>query len=173
MNKIEKYFNDFLGNNVKMKKILKNGYQLLFVIIPKKKIKSRYSIIMREGYFFGFHDKKPFSKDNQYLLAHKILIDNRKVRPNDRVGIGYFCGENLREFKKISESNTWNWQQGAMLQWVGEEKKIIFNYFDGTYKAKIYDLYGNLIKKIDFPIGCVSNSGKFATSFSFERRRKS
>ncbi|MFC1535883.1 hypothetical protein ACFL4H_00785 [Candidatus Neomarinimicrobiota bacterium] len=146
---------------------------MLFYIVPIKKIRTDYDIITREGYFFGFHDKCPWSKDNKYLLAHKYSTDLIMPSSNEKVEIGYFSGKNQTNFNSIATSSTWNWQMGSMLQWFGNTNNIIFNDYDGeNHIAKVLDLKGKLLKKYQLPIAAVSPDGNYALSHSFIRLRK-
>lgn len=170
MNYIEKFVYDLVKKNPKLKNKIRDIYQKVLSFIPKKEKQSKYDIIERRGFFYGFHDKIPWSLDNNKLLAHKVLIDNRKIEKNDKTEIGYFCGDDFLDFKKLAETKSWNWQQGSMLQWLGRNDKIIYNDWDGNKNiAKIIDKNGDLITKLDYPIGAVSENGEYALSYSFAR----
>lgn len=170
MNRFEKIIYDRIKNNTKIKNLVRDIYQKILSKIPKKPVKTNYNIIEREGYFFGFHDKVPWSFNNDKLLAHKFEISNRAIKPDDEVEIGYFFGNEFKKFKKIDTTLSWNWQQGSMLQWLNENDDIIFNYWNGHNNvAKIIDVDGNKRKEFDIPIGAVSRTGEWALSYSFER----
>ncbi|MCJ7802480.1 MAG: hypothetical protein MUP82_09015, partial [Candidatus Marinimicrobia bacterium] len=131
MNTLEQYIYNKIRFSPKTKKTIVNLYQRFFSIVPIKKIQTDYNIIVREGYFFGFHDKCPWSQDNKYLLAHKYPTDLIMPSSNEKVEIGYFSGKNQTNFNSIATSSTWNWQMGSMLQWFGNTNNIIFNDYDG------------------------------------------
>lgn len=170
MNRIERFIYDLVKNNSFLKNLIRDSYQTVLSIIPQRKVKSKYRIIERPGYFFGFHDKNPWSYDNKMLLAHKFNIPNRDINKNDSIEVGYFHGEDYKEFKSLANTTSWNWQQGSMLQWLNEENEIIYNDWDGNNNvAMIINTDGELINKINRPIGSISSNGKFATSYSFER----
>ena len=141
---------------------------------PVKKVVSNYRIVNRQGYFFGFHDKTPFSFDNALLLAHKYNSeDNVKPKPWEQVELGYFSGHDYLEFRAITKTHAWNWTQGAMLQWVGGEKNFIYNDFNGReHVATMMDISGNIIKQLPLPVGAVSGNGRRAISYNFARLRK-
>lgn len=143
-------------------------------LVPVKKVMSYYPIITRPGYYFGFHDKTPFSSDDKKMLAHKFIgLDNKIPKPDDWLEIGYFAGEDYLNFKPISKSYAWNWTQGSMLQWLGKSSRFIYNDFDGKkHIAKIYNSDGELVEVISAPVGAVSPDGKKALSYNFARLRK-
>lgn len=173
MNTLERYIYNKIRFLPKAKKSIVYIYQKLFSIIPIKKIRSEYNVVTREGYFYGFHDKCPWSFDNKYLLAHKYINDLKMPNENDSVEIGYFTGKNQTNFISLDSTRTWNWQMGSMLQWVGNTTNIIYNDFNGTnHISKVIDINGKLLKKYQKPIAAVSPDGNFALSHSFVRLRK-
>jgi hypothetical protein len=167
MNKIERIVYDRVKKNVKLKNLIRNIYQYLLAIIPKKKMASEYEINTFEGYFFGFHDKIPWSSDETKILAHKINNSNKDFSNIIPIDIGYF---EKKVFHNLGSTKSWNWQQGSMLQWVGSTDDIIFNDWDGSSNiSKRININGNIIKLYDRPIASVSPDGKYATSYSFDR----
>lgn len=173
MNRFERFFYNKVRFSPKVKRFIIYLYHRLFSFVPIKKIQTDYNIIVREGYFFGFHDKCPWSRDNKFLLAHKYPIDLKMPLSDDKIEIGYFSGENQTVFNSIASSTTWNWQMGSMLQWLGNTNNIIFNDYNGeNHIAKVVDLNGNLLKKYQQPIAAVSPNGDYALSLSFNRLRK-
>ncbi len=172
MNRLEKYIYNKIRFSPKIKKSIVKLYQSVFSTIPIKKIKSKYKITLREGYFYGFHDKCPWSHDNKYLLAHKYRDDLIMPGETDKVEIGIFTGKDYTEFILLGSTSTWNWQMGSMLQWIGQTNNIIYNDFNGkNHIAKIIDKDGKLIEKYQHPIAAVSHNGSFALSHSFVRLR--
>lgn len=170
MNRLEKFIYDCVKENPGLKRGLVDFYQKLLLFVPKEKKKTEYNIIEREGYFFGFHDKIPWSNDNNKLLAHKYNIPNRDIRKNDEVEIGYFYGEDNKKFEPLAKTKAWNWQQGSMLQWLGANDGIIFNIWNGEDNvARIIDIEGEIIKDLPSAIGATAPNGDYALSYSFER----
>lgn len=170
MNKIEKAIYDILKTNPKFKNTVRDIYQGVLSVVPKDKKVSEFNILEREGFFYGFHDKIPWSKDNSMLLAHRFNIPDRDIKEKDKVEIGYFQGDDYTDFKCLCTTKSWNWAQGSMLQWVGKEDDIIFNYWNGNKNvARIIDKEGGLIKDLHYPIGAINQAGKYALSYSFER----
>jgi len=173
MNTLERYIYDKIRFSPKIKKSIVGLYQRLFFLVPIKKIQTDYNIIIREGCFFGFHDKCPWSHDNKYLLAHKYKIDLKIPDEEDAVEIGYFDGKDQTDFKSIATTRTWNWQMGSMLQWVGNTNTIIFNDYNGkNHNAKVVDLNGKLLREYSKPIAAISPDGNYALNHSFIRLRK-
>jgi len=141
-------------------------------IVPIKRFASVYPIIAREGYWFGFHDKSPWSQDNSMLLGHKVIDELSIPSPNDLLTVGYFSGKNCNHFKQLGKTHAWNWQQGAMLQWVGCTDNILFNDYDGEkHIARIIDINGKTIHIIQKPIAALSSDGQYGLTYDFARLR--
>ena len=170
MNRVELAVYNLVKRNPKVKMGIRNAYQRICDVVPVKSAVARYSISIREGYFFGFHDKCPWSQNNAMLLANQCDIPPRMPRSDDSVTVGYFTGEDFRDFTPIAQTNAWNWQQGCMLQWIGGTNSFIFNDFDGaSHVARVYDSAGKLTRTLPVPIAALSPSGDYALSYSFER----
>ncbi|MFZ3437486.1 hypothetical protein L2D37_07095 [Vibrio harveyi] len=123
-------------------------------------------------YFFGYYDKSPFDMSGDRLLACKATFVDREPLKDDQLEIGYFNWKKNNEFKKISSTKTWNWQQGCMLQWFGPDynKKIIFNDIrDGKFSTVIYDIDGNNEKTYPIAYYCLSENSDFALCIDNER----
>jgi len=85
------------------------------------------------------------------------------------VELGYFCDD---RYRLIGTTSAWNWQQGAMLQWVGISYLMAFNDYDGhKHIARIVDTDGKSVSVIPLPIAALSLDGSKALSYSFERLR--
>ena len=173
MNKIERWIYNKVRYNQKIKKKLVYIYQVIFSSLTKNDSIAPYPIVVREGFFFGFHDKIPWSPDNTKLLAHRYTKPLMFPKPSESVDVGYFTGKKFTNFKRIGDTNTWNWQMGSMLQWLGNSNKIIFNDWDGSkHVARIFDTNGTEEDRISNPVAAVDPSGKFAISLSFNRLRE-
>ena len=170
MNRVELAVYNLVKRNPRLKMGVRNAYQRVCDVFPIKSAVSAYPITVREGYFFGFHDKCPWSPDNTMLLANQCDIPPRMPRANDYVTVGYFTGNNFEDYQAVAQTNAWNWQQGCMLQWIGRTSSVIFNDFDGDrHVARIYDCGGKLIRTLPVPIAALSSNGDYALSYSFER----
>lgn len=171
MNRIEKLIYDRVKSLPWLKYLLRNIYQSAFDILPKQKEFSIAPIEYREGYFFGFHDKTPFSENGDKLLANQLTIPLRMPMPNEKLNIGYFhinSGEFV-EFIKIGESLAWNYHKGCRLQWLNNEKLIYNTANNGRLISKIISIESLNTKVINYPVDTVSADGEWATSFSYER----
>ena len=170
MNKAERFIYDYVRKNPRVKNVIRDVYQSVFSKIPVKQFTINDSVINRQGYFFGFHDKSPWCHDDSLLLANRFDIPNRQITKSDTLQIGVFKGKNYDEFIPLATTPSFNWQQGCFAQWVGKQKQIIYNSFDGNKNISILiDTDGNEIRRFDLPVAAVSPDGQYFLSYDFSR----
>lgn len=124
------------------------------------------------SFFFGYYNYSPINKKGTKLLAHKANFEGRMPKASDKVEIGFFDLGKNNKWHKLGQSNAFNWQQGAMLQWLGPDfnAKLIFNDVEnGRFVSRIVNVETNEIKTIPHAVYGVSPDGKFAISLNFER----
>jgi len=124
------------------------------------------------AYFFGYFGTPQVSADGTRILALRVARFDRVPEPNDIAEVGWFeIGTETQVFHRIGETQAFNWQQGAMLQFLGPDfnSRVIWNHFDGdAYKARILDLENGSVRDVPaiynpFP------DGRSATTVDFER----
>jgi len=176
MSVIEFNINNFLNKIPKIKKIVKKCYQLsMYAISPK--IKSEGDIIRispNDGmeYFFGYYDKSPWDATDRYMLCIKAKDAHSSVAPKEAADILLFNTQNNNSYKVLGKTNSWNVQQGCMLQWLGPDyaERIIYNDFrNGRYCSVILNIKTNKERIVSMPVYSVSQDGKFALSLDFSR----
>lgn len=172
MNKIEKYVYDKVKNSPAIKFALRNLYQMAFDLLPKPKDSSVNAIDTKEGYFFGFHDRTPFSVDETRVLAQHTTIPVRMPRDGEGLGVGYFDFTpegKMGTFHQLGESLAWNYHKGCRLQWL-DDSHIVYNSKENKHPvAVVKNLMGETERILSMAIDTVSEDGKWATSFSYER----
>lgn len=170
MTKLERLVYNLVRGNPALKRSIRNLYQLFFDFFPRPKAKSTYPIIVRENYFYGFHDHSPFSHNDSKLLAHKADFDLRMPSEHEPIEVGFFSGENHNEFTLIGKSYAWNWHMGCKLQWRGLSNEVVFNdSVDGRNIARVVDVESGKERTLSSPIGSVSPDGKWAVGYCFDR----
>lgn len=123
-------------------------------------------------YFFGYFDKSPWDATGTMILAHRAAFAGRMPTADDPVTIGYRHVAEGAPFVPLDESYAWNWQQGAMLQWLpGRSPHIVYNNrCNGAYVAIIRDAStGEVVRVLPRPVYALSPDGRFALSLDFTR----
>lgn len=173
MNRLELLLYNAVKDNPRLKKRVVDLYQRAMAVVPVPSVRTAYPVSVRRGYFFGFHDKCPWSADDRMLLAHRFAIPLRMPWPADAVDVGFFTGRELDEFRPVACSRAWNWQMGAQLQWVGPTGHILFNDVEGDqHVARIVDTAGRSVATVPRPVGAVSPNGAKAVCHEFARLRR-
>lgn len=122
--------------------------------------------------WFGYYNYDVISRDGKKMLCNRAKFDGRAVTSEDTVDLGFYDIENA-EWHYIDFSDSFNWQQGAMLQWMpgeGNENKVIYNKSkDNHFISIIYDIESGEKKEICFPTYCVTPDGKYSITLNYER----
>lgn len=117
--------------------------------------------LIQEGTtFFGYYDKPCVAYGKS--LLHRVNSTSLDLKqPIDILVDGV----------KVSETNTWNWQQGSMATWLNDDQ-IVHNFFDGKhYRSKRITLSTGEEKIYELPVYTVSPDG-FALTLNFSRLAK-
>ena len=171
MNILEQIIHTAVGDYPFIRIPLVATYQRIRSFVPSKNFEVAELTTCLPGYFFGFHDKNPWSYDSSKLLSHRFDINKEFSQLEDSpIDVGYFEND---KYHVIGVSNAWNWQQGSSLQWVGNTNKVIYNDIEhGKCVAQLIDLETATKKTIQCHIMAVSNNGRYAISCSFSRLGK-
>ena len=173
MNRVEQWLYDLVKANPRLKVRIRNLYQRLFDLVPVQRMATAYEIETRKGYFFGFHDKCPWSVDEKRLLAHRVTAPFRMPEAEDELEVGFFSGERYEHYSRVGSTRAWNWHMGAMLQWVGNSDRMLYNDFDGRrLLARIVEPDGRLAGELPVPVAVLSADGAKALSYNFPRLQR-
>ncbi len=171
MNSLERKIYTLIADYPWIRKLAVGIYQRIFSIIPQPSFEPNLNLNIIEGCFYGFHDKIPWSPDNNYLLAHKYDIA-MSLTQAESLSIEIGVVHDGSSFQHIAKSKCWNWQQGSMLQWLGKEGLFAFNDFNRTECITIYNASGEKIKELDGHMGVAHPDGKKILGFNFGRLSK-
>ena len=171
MNALEKIIYLRIAEYPSLRIPIVNMYQRICSFIPGKNFIKDLNFLVFPGFFFGFHDKCPWSNDGKMILAHKFDIrKNLKHVEKNPIKIGFFKRGDSWEFYEIGNTKTWNWQQGSGLQWIGKNNNIIYNDFrQQKCIAQIIDIKGIKLKTLSGHIASISHDGKYALKLCYER----
>lgn len=170
-----------LNNYPRIKRHLKRVYQRVnYSISSKKRVEGSVIKVSPDDndseYFFGYYDKSPWDATGRYMLCLRAKDTRREVSPKEPAEIILIDTQRDKNdtdrIKVLGKSNSWNVQQGCMLQWLGPdfETRIIYNDFrNGRYVAVILDILDGNEREIDFPVYSVDPKGNFALSLDFSR----
>lgn len=172
MNAIEAFVYKRVKNNYIIKNLLRNIYQGVYDLLPDYDSWFATAPVVREGFFFGFHDTTPFCADGRMSLANRLTIPLRMPTADDRLEVGVLCGDDFSEWRKIGETTAWNYHKGCRLQWVDAGRCIYNVCVDGVLRSRISDVGAEKTSELDWPIDTVSPDGRWATTFSYGRLQR-
>lgn len=173
MNKIEEIVYHALYSHPKLKLAVRNLYQGLFDLMPRKKDFFTGDYDIKEGYFFGFHDVTPFSEDESKVLVGKVPFDFRMPKAGEGMELGFLDLKDgkIGDFHQIATTYAWNWHKGCRFQWLNDNEAIFNNAVDGKLVSSIVNVETKEERNLPFPIDTafVSEEESIATTFSYER----
>ena len=123
-------------------------------------------------HFFDYYDKRPCDSSNRLLLTTETDFVDRAPKPEDKAGIGIVEGGDARGFRRVAETYAWNFQQGAMLQWLSARGEPVFIHNDrrdGRFVAVLRTAEGHELNVLPHPVYHVSSDGCRALTLNFSR----
>jgi WD40 repeat protein len=128
--------------------VLSDGYTL---IDPFLEIKGET--------FFGYYDKPSINMQGD-ILTHRV----------DKNVCAIYVKTLAGELIKISNTNAWNWQQGAMATWLDDEHIAYNDIVDDMVVCCIYSLeQKKVIHKHKYAMQCYSPVNKFYVSIDYKK----
>ena len=172
----EKAIASILSNNPRLKNFIKKFYQWFNFLLNKKDYVLKSDFKVREvdntdsESFFGYYDISPENQDGTKLIFYRTNYNTKNLPSKD------YCIEIVLKYKEsntfivVDKTFAYNWQQGAKMMWLSNNKFIYNVFCDKTkrYKSKIYDTKNKSYEDINFPIyDCFDED--LAYTLSYER----
>jgi len=122
-------------------------------------------------HWFGYYDKREFDPSNRFVLSNQVSFEGRAPTGNDSITVGYVDTQNKDQWHSIGTSQSWGWQQGCMLQWLGNRgDRIMWNDREGDqFVCRIFSMKDHSVKTLPRPIYTVSLDGRVGLSVDFRR----
>lgn len=122
--------------------------------------------------WFGYYNYDTLNNNHTKMLCNRASFDGVKIEKGMNIELGYYDFL-TGEWFHIGESDSFNWQQGAMMQWIpgaGNEDKVIYNTSEHNHLiSKIYNIRTGETKKIDWPIYGITPDGHYSIALNMER----
>ena len=100
--------------------------------------------------FFGYYDKCQWDEKEEYMLFHEAGFQDRLPAKEDSVKICLLETRTGR-VEILDETYAWNFQQGAMLQWLPGQRVLYNARKNGQFISVIRDISGGSIKEMGVP----------------------
>lgn len=122
-------------------------------------------------HWFGYYEKCPWDASGRRVLAMRSAFKDRPPAAGDTAEIGVI-DEESGEWNRVAETRAWNWQQGSMLQWLGDGSSgdVIFNDREGgRFVSRVVNVDTGRERVLDRPVYAVNRAGTKAVSLNFSR----
>ena len=127
---------------------------------------------MGTGSWFGYYNYDTLNQDQTKMLSNRTKNDAKEIEKGMSIEVGYYDIPS-GEWHHIGTSDSYNWQQGCMAQWLpgdGNDNRVIYNTSDGKHNiAKIVNTDTLEEKIINWSIYGLTPDGKKSISLLFER----
>lgn len=164
----------FLESMPWLRDLIRHSYKRLIYLVNIPKIKLELSQGVKlidlaqkcgvkdyDAFFFGYYDKSPWSKDGRYYLGHILRQNSCEI---------CVCDLENNTHQVVARTSAWNYQQGAMTQWLPGEGHLIYNdYHQNNLGAYIYQLTSGEKRFIPFPVQVVHPEKNEYLSLNYRR----
>jgi len=123
--------------------------------------------------FFGYYDLPAVDAATGRHLAHRVAFRDRLPTAADEIELGVIVLGGDGAFRPFAKTRAWNFQQGALLQWLGDGTGRVF-YNDvrpagGGYRGVLHDLKTDQRTFTDRALANVSRDGRWGLAVDFDR----
>jgi hypothetical protein len=123
------------------------------------------------NHFFGYYGMQPWDVTGKYLLALEVQSQEHPPLPDEKAVVGMVETSNDK-FIPLSQTSTWNFQQGAMMHWLPNSSgsEIIFNdRVEDRVVSVILNVHTLERRILGRAIAALSHDGKSALGLNFGR----
>jgi len=124
--------------------------------------------------FFGYYDLPAVDAAGRRHLAHRVASRERLPAAGDEAEIGWIATGGDGPFHPLGRTRAWNFQQGALLQWLGDGTGRVF-YNDvaaegaAGYRGVLIDVETGVRRFTDRALANVSRDGRWGLAVDFDR----
>jgi hypothetical protein len=126
-----------------------------------------------EQVFFAYYDVPAADPAAKLHLAHRVPFRERLPTATDEAELGTYRLDGGSGFKPFAKTRAWNFQQGAMLQWLGDGSgRVYYNEVrpDGkNYRGVLHDLATGQRSYTDRALANLSRDGRWGIGIDFDR----
>ena len=122
------------------------------------------------AHFFGYYDKCPWSRDGRRMLVARASFQDRPPTASDRLALGTIDVRDGR-FEAFADTAAWSWQQGTMLQWIGDSDAVLYNgrADDDRAVGVVHDLRTGRTRALPRAVYALHPDGSQAIGLDFGR----
>ena len=118
--------------------------------------------------WFGYYNYDTLSSDHSKLLCNRVSEDGVSPRSDLPIEVGFYEIQS-GFWHHIGYSDSWNWQQGSMAQWLNDDEVIYNASKNNHHIAIIHKISTGENRCIDWPIYGITPDGTKSISLDMER----
>jgi len=123
--------------------------------------------------FYGYYDLPAVDAATGRHLANRVPFRDRLPTAADEAELGIIPLNGDGVFRPFARTRAWNFQQGALLQWLGDGTgRVFYNdvHPDGHgYRGVLHDLATGRRTYTDHALANVSRDGRWGLAVDFDR----
>ncbi|KKL17839.1 hypothetical protein LCGC14_2481500, partial [marine sediment metagenome] len=121
-------------------------------------------------HFFGYYDMRPWDASGRYHLLLEVDFMDRPPGPEDQAVVGAVDLAEGNRFIPLSRTRAWNFQQGAMLHWLGGSDAVLFNdRREERFVCVAHEMGSGAERVVGPATGALSADGRYAATLNFAR----
>lgn len=122
-------------------------------------------------HWFGYYDKLQFDPTSRYVLGMRVDFEHRSPQAGDEIELGAIDLKDNDRWRPLGRTRAWNWQQGAMLQFIpGSKSDVIWNdRRDGRFVSVVANIHTGRTRTLPAPVYALSPDGRSAVYPDFRR----
>jgi len=122
-------------------------------------------------HFFGYYDMRPWDPTGRYHLVLEVDFADRPPGPDDEAVVGVVDLADGETFIPLARTRAWNFQQGAMLHWLGgPDRTVVFNdRREGRFVCVAHATASGRERIVGPAIAALSDDGRLAATLNFAR----
>ncbi len=123
----------------------------------------------------AYYDIPVFDAAGRLVAGHRVAFADRQPTADDAVEVGYVDTEGDGAWTPVGESRAWSWQQGALSQWVGASRTLVWNDREpggaagSRFVARLFDVDTGERRTLPRPVYGLDPAGRFALSLNMAR----
>lgn len=122
-------------------------------------------------HFFGYYGMSPWNRSESTMVCLQTPFHDRMPKMGEKALIG-LVDPTSGAFNPITETSSWNVQQGALIHWnpLNADKEFIYNdYNDNEQQSISINIDSGKKTILSRPISAVAEKGKYALSLTYGR----
>ena len=124
-----------------------------------------------EQTFFAYYDLPAFDATTSRHLANRVPFRDRMPTADDTAELGTIA--TAGKFEPFARTQAWNFQQGALLQWLGgASNRVFYNEINPArdgYRGVLHDLGTGARTYTDRALANLSRDGRWGLGVDFDR----